>query len=140
MLQKIKQTRGGFTLVEIMIVVAIIALLATLAIPNITRARLRAQATAVKNDLQQIDAAIDQYAIEKNVATGATVSATNLAPYVKANSRLATVLSGGSATDTLGNTITLPVVGGTLAVPTASYTALSAVTDGTFWMPFTTGT
>ncbi len=140
MLQNIKQTRGGFTLVEIMIVVAIIALLATLAAPNIMRARLRAQAAAVKADLTQLDAAIDQYAIEKNLATGATVATGSLAAYIKSNSKLATYLASGSAVDSLGNVITIPTVGGTLQVPAASGSALSSVADAAFWQPFTTGT
>ena len=66
MLQKLNKNRGGFTLVEIMIVVAIIALLAAIAVPNFLRARKRSQATRILEDLRQIDSAIDQYAIEEN--------------------------------------------------------------------------
>ena len=66
MLRKLQTRRGGFTLVEIMIVVAIIALLAAIAVPNFLRARKRSQATQVLEDLRLIDSAIDQYAIEYN--------------------------------------------------------------------------
>ena len=58
-----KKTRG-FTLVEIMIVVAIIALLASIAVPGFLRARKRSQASRILNDLRLIDSALDQYAIE----------------------------------------------------------------------------
>jgi prepilin-type N-terminal cleavage/methylation domain-containing protein len=54
----------GFTLVEIMIVVAIIALLAAIAVPGFLRARKRSQASRILNDLRMIDSAVDQYAIE----------------------------------------------------------------------------
>ena len=54
--------RAGFTLVEIMIVVGIITLLAALAIPGFLRARKRAQASRVKDDLRLIEAAVDQFA------------------------------------------------------------------------------
>ena len=64
MLQKLNKNRGGFTLVEIMIVVAIIALLAAIAVPNFLRARKRSQATRILEDLRMIDSAVDQYAIE----------------------------------------------------------------------------
>ena len=64
MLQKLNNRRGGFTLVEIMIVVAIIALLAAIAVPNFLRARKRSQATRVLEDLRMLDSAVDQYAIE----------------------------------------------------------------------------
>ncbi|HEX5176410.1 MAG TPA: prepilin-type cleavage/methylation domain-containing protein, partial [Chthoniobacteraceae bacterium] len=53
-----------------MIVVAIIALLAAIAVPNFLRARKRSQATRVLEDLRLIDAAVDQYAIETNRPTG----------------------------------------------------------------------
>ena len=137
MLQKQNSLRGGFTLVEIMIVVAIIALIATFAVPNFMRARTRTQAKACKEDLRQIDQAIDQWAMEKNKANGAAVTVADLAAYVKANTALYTNLAAGTAKDTLGSTITIPAVGTALTVPAATVTATSAVADATFWSPFT---
>src|SRR5438874_2934157 len=75
--------RGGFTLVEIMIVVAIIALLAAIAVPGFLRARKRSQASKIINDLRMIDSAVDQYAIENSKPTGATVAITDWNNYVK---------------------------------------------------------
>src|SRR4051812_30097104 len=75
--KSISGTRGGFTLVEIMIVVAIIALLASIAVPGFLRARKRSQASRILNDLRLIDSAVDQYAIETNRSTGFTVNTTD---------------------------------------------------------------
>src|SRR5438105_15140562 len=83
MLNKLNKRRGGFTLVEIMIVVAIIALLAAIAVPGFLRARKRSQASRILNDLRMIDAAVDQYAIETNRTTGNTVAITDWTNYVK---------------------------------------------------------
>src|SRR5207342_3020104 len=88
MLNKLNKKRGGFTLVEIMIVVAIIALLAAIAVPGFLRARKRSQASRVVNDLRLIDSAVDQYAIENNKATGATVATADWGAYMKKNSQL----------------------------------------------------
>lgn len=75
--------KSGFTLVEIMIVVAIIGLLAAIAIPNFVRARATAQQNACINNLRQIDGAKDQWAIEAKQSTGATVTTDDVAPYIK---------------------------------------------------------
>src|SRR5262245_50832957 len=93
------QPQVAFTLVEIMIVVAIISLLASMAVPSFLRARKRAQATRILEDLRIIDCAIDQYAIENNKAGGATVQWRDIQVYLKRGSVLYN--SGGS--DILGN-------------------------------------
>ena len=61
--------RGGFTLVEIMIVVAIIGLLAAMAIPSFMKARNTSQKNICINNLRQIDSAVDQWAIENKKST-----------------------------------------------------------------------
>ena len=88
MLNKLNSRRAGFTLVEIMIVVAIIALLAAIAVPGFLRARKRSQASKIINDLRMIDGAVDQYAIENNKGTGDTVPVAAWTQYVKRDTAL----------------------------------------------------
>jgi len=88
---KINTSRnGGFTLVEIMIVVAIIGLLAAIAIPNFVKARNTSQKNACINNLRQIDSGIQQWALESGAADGAAVTEANVSPYLGRGSGAAT--------------------------------------------------
>jgi prepilin-type N-terminal cleavage/methylation domain-containing protein len=134
MLRKLQTRRGGFTLVEIMIVVAIIALLAAIAVPNFLRARKRSQATQVLEDLRLIDSAIDQYAIEYNKTGGADVSWDDIKSYLKTGSKL----YNSEGKDILGHDFNngafkvdeIPKVNQT------SYDELSDVAPSEFWSPY----
>ena len=130
--RKLNHNRGGFTLVEIMIVVAIIALLAAIAVPNFLRSRKRSQATQVLEDLRVIDAAVDLYAIETNKGSGATVAWSDVQKYIKTGTRF--YASGQK--DILGNSFTMPSVDSAPRVPTNTYSALSDVAPNTFWSPY----
>lgn len=121
----------GFTLVEIMIVVAIIALLAAIAVPGFLRARKRAQATKILNDLRLIDSAVDQYAIETNKTTGATVAVTDWTNYLKKG----TVLYN-TGQDLFGDTYGPQTVDTLPSVPASAKASLSDVADPSFWSPY----
>ena len=131
MLQRLNKRRGGFTLVEIMIVVAIIALLAAIAVPGFLRARKRSQATRILNDLRMIDSAVDQYAIETNRSTGFTVNTADWTNYLKQG----TVLFN-TGNDILGHGYGTQAVDTLPKVPTASFAALSDVAPASFWSPY----
>ena len=132
MLRKLNTKRGGFTLVEIMIVVAIIALLAAIAVPNFLRSRKRSQATQVLSDLRVIDSAVDQYAIETNKGSGALVDWADVQRYIKTGTRL----YASGQRDILGNTFVMPSVDSAPRVHTATFTALSDVAPNDFWSPY----
>jgi type II secretory pathway pseudopilin PulG len=115
-----------------MVVVAIIALLASMAVPNFLRARKRSQATRILEDLRVIDSAIDQYAIENNKASGATVRWTDVQAYLKKGS----VLYSSGGMDLLGALYSGYTVDSTPKLRAATFNKLSDVAPSDFWSPF----
>ena len=80
-----QRSQVGFTLVEIMIVVAIIGLLAALPVPGFIRSRMRAQAERCVNDCRILDHAIDQWALETGAKKGDFIDYDAISRYVKGN-------------------------------------------------------
>ncbi len=111
-----RKSQGGFTLVEILIVVAIIGLLAAIAIPNLVKARTMAQMNTCISNMRLIEHATEQAAMELGTASGGTPTLATVNSYIK----------GGQPTCPLSGVYTYPVVGGhascslhgTIAAPT----------------------
>jgi prepilin-type N-terminal cleavage/methylation domain-containing protein len=93
-MRNISVRNDGFTLVEIMIVVAIIGLLASIAIPNMTQARERTRQSACINNLQQIEGAMQRWSIEMNKDEGQAVTYNDIRSYLQ---RSVLCPSGGTA-------------------------------------------
>ena len=74
-------------MLEVMIVVAIVALLALFALPGFLRARKRSQAVNVLHDARILDAAVDQYAAENNLKGTDSFDPSALRTYFQPSSR-----------------------------------------------------
>ena len=131
MFNKFASKRAGFTLVEIMIVVAIIALLAAIAVPGFLRSRKRSQATRILNDLRMIDSAVDQYAIETAKSSGSTVNVTDWTNYVKKDTLLY-----ASGQNLFGDAYGPQTVDQLPKCPANSWNTLSDVADTSFFSPY----
>ncbi len=119
MISRIRNGKAAFTLVEIMIVVAIIGLLAALAVPGFVRARKQSQGRRIINDCRQMDAAIDQWALENGKKDGDSVDTTGAQAYLNTT---------WQTTDLLGNGYNVSVVGSTqILINTTTKTALAGV-------------
>jgi prepilin-type N-terminal cleavage/methylation domain-containing protein len=131
MMKSSNKRLGGFTLVEIMIVVAIIALLAVIAVPGFVRARKRSQASRVINDLRLISAAVDQYAVEFNKLAGTPVDTPDWTAYMKRGTALYV-----TGQDVLGQNYGVQTVDYEPKVPLFTWNSLSDVADTAFFSPF----
>ena len=111
--------KAGFTLVEIMIVVAIIGLLAAIAIPNFVRARESAQLNSILNNLRIVEGAKDQWALENKQGTGATVT------WATDTNGIGSYLKGGTVKLVVNEAYTINTVG-------SNATAVATVTLGSY--------
>ena len=100
--------KSGFTLIEIMIVVAIIGLLAAIAIPNFVKARTTSQTNACINNLRQIEGAEQQWGLETKQAAAAVPTYPDVSGYMKN----AVICPAGGANGTFALSYTLVAVGG----------------------------
>jgi type IV pilus assembly protein PilA len=115
----LKRNNQGFTLVEIMIVVAIVGLLAALAVPGFVKARKQSQGRRIMNDCRQMDAAIDQWSVNSGIADGTTVDTVAAGTYLK---------TAWFVNDLLGNAYSLNTTGtGQIQISTATKSSLAGV-------------
>ena len=84
-----KNSKKGFTLVEIMIVVVIIGLLAAMAIPAFKKVRDNSQTKAITNNLRQLASAADQYFLENGVTSVTSAALVGTSSYIKAVDQVA---------------------------------------------------
>jgi prepilin-type N-terminal cleavage/methylation domain-containing protein len=126
-INRIHNSKAAFTLVEIMIVVAIIGLLAALAVPGFVKARKQSQGRRILNDARQQDAAIDQWALESGQTDGATIDTVAAGTYLK---------TAWKSTDLLGNSFSYAngVGASQVVISATTKTALSGVSID--WGPY----
>ncbi len=126
-----KTSRSAFTLVEIMIVVAIIALLAAIAVPNFLRARKRTHALRILEDLRLLDYATDHYALETNKPAGFHPAMGDLKNYLKTGTQLYS-----TSADIFGDSYGPFTVDSIPKICDSAFNSLSDVADSSFWSPY----
>ena len=112
-----KNSKKGFTLVEIMIVVVIIGLLAAMAIPAFKKVRDNSQTKAITNNLRQLASAADQYFLENGATSVSSAVLVGTDKYVKAVDQVA----GGTYDATIQQGTAISATGGTPGIVSLAF-------------------
>jgi len=138
-MQKSNKHRRGFTLLEIMIVTAIVALLAVIAIPGYLRSRKRSLATTLLNSLRVIAGAKEQYETE-NVKNYVTPVCRDLKTYFKPNSSLYNAIASAAVSTSFSDpkiqSVTFYINDSNTLPSIDAAGSFSDIVDNTFWLPF----
>lgn len=122
-----KESSRAFTLIELLIVVAIIAILAAIAVPNFLEAQTRSKVSRVKADMRSLSTAVEAYAVDQNryPITAQWINGPN-APQANFNNRLRGITTPVAYISSLpvdifwDKTMSFPITPGT--PPTFEYT------------------
>lgn len=125
--------KHGFTLIEIMIVIAILTLLAAIAVPGFVRARKRSQATIVLNEARELDDAKNQYAVDYGQPGTTYVNVEGLKQYLKPQSRLYHADDNRTVKDMFGNAFSITTYDKPVTVNQSTKNLLKDVVDQNFW-------
>ena len=118
-----------------MLVVSIIAMLGTIAMPNYLRSRRRSQAAVVVDGMRALESAMSLYTIENNRPGSNATSVADIPdflPYMKTDSKLYQLLPN----DILGNPVTLSTLDSPPKLSSGTFTALSDSVPAEFWSPY----
>ena len=127
--------RFGFTLIEIMLVVAILSLLAAMAIPSYIRSRKRSQAVHILDDLKAVDHALEIYAAETRRTSSDPITEADL-EYIKLYLKERTMLYNSLPNDLFGNEIVMVDFANPPRLSSETFAILADVTTPEFWSPY----
>lgn len=138
-----RSRHGGFGLVEMMIVVAIIGSCAAVTVPDYLQARKRSQAKMTREILRQIEDAKDLYAIQyasevgdSSAGAGVYPTCADLLPFAEPGSLMASQLTANRITDIFGREIEVNAIDQPPQLKRATCDTLSDVVPRNFWRPY----
>jgi competence protein ComGC len=127
----LNKNAAALTLVEVLIVVATVVLIVSIALPNYFRLHRHSQAERVLAELQKLDTAVRQYSMDTGKMAGMNPGYSDLRNYLKAEPGLY-----NACEDILGNSFGPFTIGSLPRVNPDTFNALSDVADAAFWSPF----